>query len=257
MNNENFEILIEKFNSLEDKVGRLSANPAQTSVRQVSNNRENDFKEQLQTLQTGIASIGQHLKYQTQVQSELNKRLLQQGQQQPVPDIDGLADRLAATIDRQGQNIENILRKEFESMRYDLHAVNKLVLHSPTRWMERNLIYVCMMIALTASILIFSLKANYDQSQRIGELELSELKYRALKTKLPVDFGVVVWLDQNINEANGDAVKATRKAVAHYEDSVRRRIQMELVARQKDSIANVLIQDAERIKNELNKAKGK
>lgn len=81
----------------------------------------------------------------------------------------------------------------------------------------------------------------YDQSKEIEELQLAGWKYRALRATLPADNANVIWLERNVWAGNKDGIRQCQQYVVNYEDSVRRRYQMEQEAAMRDSIGRLMI----------------
>lgn len=88
----------------------------------------------------------------------------------------------------------------------------------------------------------------YDQSKEIEELELAGWKYRALRATLPVNNVNVIWLERNVWAGNKDGIHHCQQFVVNYEDSIRRRYQMEKEAATRDSIGRLMIQQSKDIR---------
>lgn len=100
--------------------------------------------------------------------------------------------------------------------------------------------------------LVFFLTVQiYDQSKEIDRLELSDWKYRALRATLPSNNVNVIWLERNVWRGNDDGIRWCQQFVINYEDSVRRRYEMEHEAAMRDSIGRQMIKQSEIIKREL------
>ena len=100
--------------------------------------------------------------------------------------------------------------------------------------------------------LVFFLTVKiYDQSKEIDRLELSDWKYRALRATLPSNNVNVIWLERNVWRGNDDGIRWCQQFVINYEDSVRRRYEMEHEAAMRDSIGRQMIKQSEIIKREL------
>lgn len=100
--------------------------------------------------------------------------------------------------------------------------------------------------------LVFFLTVQiYDQSKEIDRLELSDWKYRALRAILPSNNVNVIWLERNVWRGNDDGIRWCQQFVINYEDSVRRRYEMEHEAAMRDSIGRQMIKQSEIIKSEL------
>ena len=91
----------------------------------------------------------------------------------------------------------------------------------------------------------------YDQSKEIEELQLTGWKYRALRATLPANNANVIWLERNIWAGNKDGIRQCQQFVINYEDSIRRRHQMEHEAAMRDSIGRLMIRQSQDIKKKL------
>lgn len=91
----------------------------------------------------------------------------------------------------------------------------------------------------------------YDQSKEIDRLELSGWKYRALRAPLPSNNANVVWLERNVWRGNDKGIRQCQQFVVNYEDSVRRRYQMEQEAAMRDSIGRLMIQQSMDIRKKI------
>ena len=90
-----------------------------------------------------------------------------------------------------------------------------------------------------------------DQSKEIKELELAGWKYRALKATLPANNTNVIWLERNVWAGNKDGIHHCQQFVINYEDSIRRRHQMEYEAAMRDSIGRLMIQQSKDIRKKM------
>ena len=91
----------------------------------------------------------------------------------------------------------------------------------------------------------------YDQSKEIEELQLAGWKYRALRATLPANNANVIWLERNVWAGNKDGIHHCQQFVVNYEDSIRRRHEMEQRAAQNDSTAKRLMRESEKIRKDL------
>ena len=88
----------------------------------------------------------------------------------------------------------------------------------------------------------------YDQSKEIEELQLAGWKYRALRATLPANNANVIWLERNVWTGNKDGIRHCQQFVINYEDSIRRRYEMEQEATMRDSIGRLMIQQSKDIR---------
>lgn len=91
----------------------------------------------------------------------------------------------------------------------------------------------------------------YDQSKEIEELEVAGWKYRALRATLPANNANVIWLERNVWAGNKDGIRQCQQFVINYEDSVRRRYEMEQEAAMRDSIGRLMIQQSKDIRKRM------
>ena len=107
-------------------------------------------------------------------------------------------------------------------------------------------------VSIVLFFLIFFLTVKiYDQSKEIDRLELSDWKYRALRATLPSNNINVIWLERNVWRGNDKGIRQCQQFVINYEDSVRRRYQMEHEAAMRDSIGRLMIRQSKEIKKRL------
>ena len=91
----------------------------------------------------------------------------------------------------------------------------------------------------------------YDQLKEIEELQLAGWKYRALRATLPANNANVIWLERNVWAGNKDGIRHCQQFVINYEDSIRRRYEMEQEAAMRDSIGRLMIQQSKDIRRKL------
>ena len=105
-----------------------------------------------------------------------------------------------------------------------------------------TILFFCMFL-LTSKI--------YDLSKEIEELQLTGWKYRALRATLPANNANVIWLERNVWAGNEDGIRQCQQFVINYEDSVRRRYEMEQQVAKKDSTAKRLMMESDKIRKML------
>ena len=104
------------------------------------------------------------------------------------------------------------------------------------------ILFFCMFL-LTSKI--------YDLSKEIEELQLTGWKYRALRATLPANNANVIWLERNVWAGNKNGIRQCQQFVVNYEDSIRRRQQMEYEATVRDSIGRLMIQQSKEIRKKI------
>lgn len=90
-----------------------------------------------------------------------------------------------------------------------------------------------------------------DQSKEIDELELAGWKYWALRATLPANNANVIWLGRNVWTGNKEGIRYCRQFVINYENSIRRRYEMEQEAAMRDSIGRLMIQQSKDIRKKM------
>ncbi len=163
---------------------------------------------------------------------------------------------LMATVKQEIQTLANKgdggLADEIHKLKHDIleqlsKPQHRKVIHdltTKTWWLVGvgSILFFCMFL-LTSKI--------YDQSKEIEELQLTEWKYRALRATLPANNANVIWLERNVWTENKDGIRQCQQFVINYEDSIRRRHEMEHEAATRDSIGRLMIRQSQDIKKKL------
>ena len=162
-------------------------------------------------------------------------------------------------LDTIGSKLEALSAKSDETTAEEIHALrqyiseqiskpqHKKVIHdltTKTWWLVGigTILFFCMSLLITKI---------YDQSKEIEELQLAGWKYRALCATLPANNANVIWLEHNVWAGNKDGIRHCQQFVINYEDSIRRRYQMEHEAAMRDSIGRLMIQQSKDIRRKL------
>ena len=104
--------------------------------------------------------------------------------------------------------------------------------------------------------LVISIWGNLAQWREYQAWEVADLKYRALKMVLPSDDPNVRYIEKHFSVCRDEKViDDVRNCVAAYEDSIRHHHEMVEMATYKDSIANKLLQESNRIKRAMESSK--
>ena len=128
----------------------------------------------------------------------------------------------------------------------------KLVTHR----FEATSKYVLLFIGGLALSLVISIWGNLTQWQEYQDWEEADLKYRALKMVLPSDDPNIHYIEKHFSVCRDEKViDDVRNRVATYEDSIRHHHEMVEMAAYKDSIANKLLQESNRIKRAMKSSK--
>ena len=116
--------------------------------------------------------------------------------------------------------------------------------------------YVLLFIVGLALSLVISIWGNLTQWREHQDWEEADLKYRALKMVLPSDDPNIRYIEKHFSICRDEKViDDVRNRVAAYEDSIRHHHEMVEMATYKDSIANKLLQESNRIKRAMKSSK--
>ena len=109
--------------------------------------------------------------------------------------------------------------------------------------------YVLLFIGGLALSLVLSIWGNLTQWREHQDWEEADLKYRALRMVLPSDDQNIRYIEKNFSvQRDEDVIDDVRNRVAVYEDSIRRHYEIIELAAYKNSIANQLMKEANKIK---------
>ena len=115
---------------------------------------------------------------------------------------------------------------------------------------------ILLFIGGLALSLVISIWGNLTQWREHQDWEEADLKYRALKMVLPSDDPNVSYIEKHFSVCRDEKViDDVRNRVAAYEDSIRHHHEMVEMATYKDSIANKLLQESNRIKRAMKSSK--
>ena len=158
-----------------------------------------------------------------------------------------------------GSKLEALSSKGDETTAEEIHALRQFMTEQISKLQHKKVTHdlttktwwlVGIGIAFFFCMSLLATKI-YDQSKEIEELQLAGWKYRALRATLPANNANVIWLERNVWAGNKDGIRHCQQFVINYEDSVRRRYQMEQEAAMRDSIGQMMIQQSQRIRNSL------
>ena len=138
-----------------------------------------------------------------------------------------------------------------------LHAMDNTPLKKVvTHRFEPTSKSVLLFIGGLALSLVLSIWGNLTQWREHQDWEEADLKYRALKMVLPSDDPNVSYIEKHFSVCRDEKViDDVRNCVAAYEDSIRHHHEMVEMATYKDSIANKLLQESNRIKRAMKSSK--
>lgn len=138
-----------------------------------------------------------------------------------------------------------------------LHAMDNTPLKKVvTHRFEPTSKYVLLFIGGLALSLVISIWGNLTQWREHQDWEEADLKYRALKMVLPSDDPNIHYIEKHFSVCRDEKViDDVRNRVAAYENSIRHHHEMVEMAAYKDSIANKLLQESNRIKRAIKSSK--
>ena len=151
----------------------------------------------------------------------------------------------------------NQLKQEQDAASKDLQERLDNISNAPqkkivTHRFEPTSKYVLLFIGGLALSLVISIWGNLTQWREHQDWEEADLKYRALKMVLPSDDPNVRYIEKHFSVCRDEKViDDVRNRVAAYEDSIRHHHEMVEMATYKDSIANKLLQESNRIKRAM------
>ena len=155
----------------------------------------------------------------------------------------------------------NQLKQEQDAASKDLQERLDNISNAPqkkivTHRFEPTSKYVLLFIGGLALSLVISIWGNLTQWQEYQDWEEADLKYRALKMVLPSDDPNIHYIEKHFSVCRDEKViDDVRNRVAAYEDSIRHHHEMVEMATYKDSIANKLLQESNRIKRAMKSSK--
>ena len=131
-----------------------------------------------------------------------------------------------------------------------LHAMDNTPLKKVvTHRFEPTSKSVLLFIGGLALSLVLSIWGNLTQWREHQDWEEADLKYRALRMVLPSDDQNIRYIEKNFSvQRDEDVIDDVRNRVAVYEDSIRRHYEIIELAAYKNSIANQLMKEANKIK---------
>ena len=161
-----------------------------------------------------------------------------------------LVEELLATVKQEFQTSAN---REDKGLADEVHKLKHDILEQLSKPQHRKVTHdLTTNTWWLVGVSIFFLAVQiYDQSKEIDRLELSDWKYRALRATLPLNNVNVIWLERNVWRGNDKGIHQCQQFVINYEDSVRRRYEMEQQVAKKDSTAKRLMIESDKIKKML------
>ena len=153
--------------------------------------------------------------------------------------------------------VKQELNATSKNVQEKLHAMGNTPLKKVvTHRFEPTSKYVLLFIGGLALSLVLSIWGNLTQWREHQDWEEADLKYRALKMVLPSDDPNIHYIEKHFSVCRDEKViDDVRNRVASYEDSIRHHHEMVEMAAYKDSIANKLLQESNRIKRAIKSSK--
>lgn len=154
---------------------------------------------------------------------------------------------------------EVLSAKDDGALADEIHALRQLITEQTSKPQHKKVIHdlttKTWWLVEVSTVLFFCMSLLTtkicDQSKEIDELELAGWKYRALRATLPANNTNVIWLERNVWTENKEGIRHCRQFVINYEDSIRRRYEMEQEAAMRDSIGRLMIQQSKDIRKKM------
>ena len=244
MKEELLEAIYGTVERLEQKVDELSASPKNTETGSTPTSvsvdtsklekailamavKEGEAIDKLARLREAICIFTDLTKKETS-NGELRNKLLFDTVKQLKQEQDAASKNLQERLD----NISNAPQKKIVTHRF-----------KPTSK------YVLLFVGVLALSLVISIWGNLTQWREHQDWEEADLKYRALRMVLPSDDQNIRYIEKNFSvQRDEDVIDDVRNRVAVYEDSIRRHYEIIELAAYKNSIANQLMKEANKIK---------
>ena len=244
MKEELLEAIYGTVERLEQKVDELSASPKNTETGSTPTSvsvdtsklekailamavKEGEAIDKLERLREAICIFTDLTKKETS-NGELQNKLLFDTVKQLKQEQDAASKNLQERLD----NISNAPQKKIVTHRFE-----------PTSK------YVLLFVGVLALSLVISIWGNLTQWREHQDWEEADLKYRALRMVLPSDDQNIRYIEKNFSvQRDEDVIDDVRNRVAVYEDSIRRHYEIIELAAYKNSIANQLMKEANKIK---------
>ena len=251
MKEEMLEAIYGTVERLEQKVDELSASPknagAETVLSPASIDTSKLEKAILSVSAKEEETIGKMAKLREAICifTDLTKKEASKDEQRSKLLFDTI-NQVKQELNATSKNVQNKLHA------MDNAPLKKVVTHR----FEPTSKYVLLFIGVLALSLVISIWGNLAQWREYQAWEVADLKYRALKMVLPSDDPNVRYIEKHFSVCRDEKViDDVRNCVAAYEDSIRHHHEMVEMATYKDSIANKLLQESNRIKRAMKSSK--
>ena len=251
MKEELLEAIYGTVERLEQKVDELSASPKNAGAETVLSSASIDTSKLEKAILSVSAkeeeTIGKLAKLREAicVFVDLTKKETSKDEQRSKLLFDAI-NQVKQELNATSKNVQDKLHS------MDNTPLKKVVTHR----FEPTSKYVLLFIGGLALSLVISIWDNLAQWREYQAWEVADLKYRALKMVLPSDDPNVRYIEKHFSVCRDEKViDDVRNCVAVYEDSIRHHHEMVEMATYKDSIANKLLQESNRIKRAMKSSK--
>ena len=251
MKEELLEAIYGTVERLEQKVDELSASPKNTEAESTPVSVSVDTSKLEKAILAMAVKEGEaidklvRLREAICIFTDLTKKEASNGEQRSKLLFDAI-NQVKQELNATSKNVQE-----------KLHAMGNTPLKKVvTHRFEPTSKYVLLFIGGLALSLVLSIWGNLTQWQEHQDWEEADLKYRALKMVLPSDDPNVRYIEKHFSVCRDEKViDDVRNCVAAYEDSIRHHHEMVEMATYKDSIANKLLQESNRIKRAMKSSK--
>ena len=251
MKEELLEAIYGTVERLEQKVDELSASPKNAGAETVLSSASIDTSKLEKAILSVSAkeeeTIGKMAKLREAICifTDLTKKEASKDEQRSKLLFDTI-NQVKQELNATSKNVQDKLHA------MDNTPLKKVVTHR----FEPTSKSVLLFIGGLALSLVISIWGNLTQWREYQAWEVADLKYRALKMVLPSDDPNVRYIEKHFSVCRDEKViDDVRNRVAAYEDSIRHHHEMVEMATYKDSIANKLLQESNRIKRAMKSSK--
>ena len=251
MKEELLEAIYGTVERLEQKVDELSASPKNTEAESTPVSVSVDTSKLEKAILAMAVKEGEaidklvRLREAICIFTDLTKKEASKDEQRSKLLFDTI-NQVKQELNATSKNVQDKLHS------MDNTPLKKVVTHR----FEPTTKYVFLFIGGLALSLVISIWGNLAQWREYQAWEVADLKYRALKMVLPSDDPNVRYIEKHFSVCRDEKViDDVRNCVAAYEDSIRHHHKMVEMATYKDSIANKLLQESNRIKRAMKSSK--
>ena len=251
MKEEMLEAIYGTVERLEQKVDELSASPKNTEAESTPVSVSVNISKLEKAILAMAVKEGESIDKLVRLReaicifTDLTKKEASNGEQRSKLLFDAI-NQVKQELNATSKNVQDKLHA------MDNTPLKKVVTHR----FEPTSKYVLLFIGGLALSLVLSIWGNLTQWRERQDWEEADLKYRALKMVLPSDDPNVRYIEKHFSVCRDEKViDDVRNRVAAYEDSIRHHHEMVEMATYKDSIANKLLQESNRIKRAMKSSK--